>query len=166
MNFKNYFRIVEKLKFDIKVNKDLLKNYKTERELLIKASGPAAMRAVRYDQPRVQGSGPKNSDMDMLIRIAELTEYIKYYEEIIAKNESTLNKLKYRGKTMIDKLAKNGESTAVLEVFIATVIDGMSKEEIMELGYESQTIYNARSAINKHLKFELQTQQYNQVKIE
>lgn len=155
MNFKSYFRKVEQLKFDIKTSKDMLKNYEKERSLLIKASGPPAMRAVSYDQPKVQGSGPKDNDMKVLTRIGELSELIKYYGEIVIVNEKTLGKLKYRGKAMIETLAKNGESTAVLEVFIATVIDGMSKEEIMGLGYESQTIYNARSLINRYLEGEL-----------
>lgn len=157
MNFKEYFRKVEQLKFDIKTSKDMLRYYKKERDLLIKASGPASLKAVSYDQPKVQTSGPINNDLKMLIRVGELTEYIKHYEEIIAQAESTLNKLKYRGKTMIESLTKNGESTAVIEIFIATVIDGMSKEEITELGYETQTIYNARSLINKHLERELPT---------
>jgi hypothetical protein len=91
----------------------------------------------------------------MLIRVGELTEYISCYEEIIDSKERTLNKLKYRGKTMINTLANNGESTAVIEVFIATVIDGMSKDEITDLGYELKTVYNARSTINKLLEREL-----------
>jgi hypothetical protein len=157
MNFKEYFRNVEQLKFDIKASKDMLKNYTKERDLLIKASGPPSMRAVSYDQPKVQGSSAKPNDMKMLMRIGELTELISYYTEIIENKEKTLLKLKYRGKTMLDSLTKNGESTAVLEIFIATVIDGMSKEEIMDLGYEMKTIYNARSSINKHLERELPT---------
>jgi hypothetical protein len=155
MNFKEYFRNVEQLKFDIKASKDMLKNYTKERDLLIKASGPPSMRAVSYDQPKVQGSSAKPNDMKMLMRIGELTELISYYTEIIENKEKTLLKLKYRGKTMLDSLTKNGESTAVLEIFIATVIDGMSKEEIMTLGYEIRTIYNARSEINKYLEGEL-----------
>lgn len=157
MNFREYFRKVEQLKFDLKTSKDMLKYFRREREMLINASGPASLKAVSYDQPKVQTSGPINNDLKMLIRVSELTEYINCYEEIIKVAKSTLNKLKYRGKTMIESLTKNGESTAVIEVFIATVIDGMSKEEIMDLGYESQTIYNARSIINKHLETELPT---------
>jgi hypothetical protein len=157
MDFKEYFRKVEQLKFDIKTSKDMLRDYKKERDMLIKASGPASLKAVSYDQPKVQTSGHVNNDLKMLIRVGELTEYISCYEEIIDSKERTLNKLKYRGKTMINTLTKNGESTAVIEVFIATVIDGMSKDEITDLGYELKTVYNARSTINKLLERELPT---------
>jgi hypothetical protein len=157
MDFKEYFRKVEQLKFDIKTSKDMLRDYKKERDMLIKASGPASLKAVSYDQPKVQTSGHVNNDLKMLIRVGELTEYISCYEKIIDSKERTLNKLKYRGKTMINALTKNGESTAVIEVFIATVIDGMSKDEITDLGYELKTVYNARSTINKLLERELPT---------
>lgn len=148
----DYYGNVARVKFEIKVNKEILNNYEKERKNLIKISGPPSMKAVNYDNPMVQGDSPKKTDQQILTRIAELTMYIDHYKAIISDKEKTLYKLKYLGQKMLKKIESRGKEDLKLRVFIAAYIDGKTNDELMEEipGYELKTIWNVKTEINKY----------------
>jgi hypothetical protein len=143
---------VHRVRFEINSNKEILKNYEQEREHLIKISGPPAYKAITYDQPRVQGSSSRQSDEQILTRIAELTSYIERYRIIIADKEKTLNKLRSLGSKMLQQLKKKNRTDSVLEIFMMSVFEGKNVDEIKQMGYAPSTIYNAHTIFNKHIE--------------
>jgi len=148
----DYYGNVTRVRFEINSNKEILKNYEQEREHLIKISGPPAYKAITYDQPRVQGSSSRQSDEQILTRIAELTSYIERYRIIIADKEKTLNKLRSLGSKMLQQLKKKNRTDSVLEIFMMSVFEGKNVDEIKQMGYAPSTIYNAHTIFNKHIE--------------
>jgi hypothetical protein len=148
----DYYGNVYRVRFEINSNKEILKNYEQEREHLIKISGPPAYKAITYDQPRVQGSSSRQSDEQILTRIAELTSYIERYRIIIADKEKTLNKLRSLGSKMLQQLKKKNRTDSVLEIFMMSVFEGKNVDEIKQMGYAPSTIYNAHTIFNKHIE--------------
>jgi hypothetical protein len=148
----DYYGNVHRVRFEINSNKEILKNYEQEREHLIKISGPPAYKAITYDQPRVQGSSSRQSDEQILTRIAELTSYIERYRIIIADKEKTLNKLRSLGSKMLQQLKKKNRTDSVLEIFMMSVFEGKNVDEIKQMGYAPSTIYNAHTIFNKHIE--------------
>jgi len=146
----DYYGNVTRVRFEINSNKEILKNYEQEREHLIKISGPPAYKAITYDQPRVQGSSSRQSDEQILTRIAELTSYIERYRIIIADKEKTLNKLRSLGSKMLKRVESRGKEDLKLKVFILAYIDGKTNDEIMDEipGYELKTIWNVKTELN------------------
>ena len=143
-----YYKTVVEFKNDINTLKIKLSTYTKERDEWVAKSGPAALRAITYEDPKVQGGGPKHSEQWILDRISELTGYISAIESQIKEKELALGRLRYRKNTKTDKL-----SDLQQKVFALSFIEGLTNKEIAnELGYSNQRIKNIKVEVNNLLE--------------
>ena len=150
----DYYGNVHRVLFEIDSNTAILNNYISERAHLILISGPSKYKSIAYDQPMVQSSSRKQSDLQVLQRIEELSDLIGRYEMIIGEKKNTLESLKHLGNRMLTRLAARDKEDLRLKVFIMSYIEGMSNEQIKdEIGsYEMQTIWNVKTELNNLFK--------------
>lgn len=146
----DFYKNVIQLVTDIKVYKTMLKSVKQERQNLIDGSGPAAVRAVSYEQERVQGSPYKMTDEFLLNRIAELTKLIIVYERTIKQKQQALQNIRQIGMHVSKTLEEKKQPDLKLKIFMASYFDGKTSETIAtELGYSIKRIWNIKSEINE-----------------
>ena len=150
----DYYGNVHRVLFEIDSNRTILNNYISERAHLIMLSAPPKVHSVNYDEPVVQSSSKKQSDLKVMYRIAELSEYIERYRLIIQEKEATLESLKHLGNRMLLRLEARGKEDLRLRIFIMSYIEGKTNEDIKEeIGnYEMQTIWNIKTELNNLAK--------------
>lgn len=159
----DYYGNVHRVIFEIDSNTTILNNYISERAHLILISEPPKVKGISYDQPTVQSSSKKPNDIQILYRIAELTELIERYTSIIAEKKDTLQSLKHLGNRMLTRLAARDKEDLRLKIFIMSYIDGKTNDQIKEeIGnYEMQTIWNVKTELNNLFKDQAFTREAN-----
>jgi len=156
-NSARYIIAVNELLLEIRSYKIKLKDYKKERDNLVEMSAPKDVKAMCYDQPRVQGSNKVIDDTWSLIRIGILSTLINNITMIIDDKEAALRKLRNAGNRVADKLQPDLRK----KIFILAWIDYIGKyknnKELLSI-LEANGIYismgtltNEKTEINKIL---------------
>jgi hypothetical protein len=141
----DFYKQIQMLMLDIDTYERMLRTQKEERELLIKKSGPAPVRSIKFGEVHTTAY---ISEQEVIIRIAQLSVLIKMNEAIVTKKKALLKKLRDKGVAVAERL-----DDRVLKVFVDGYIDKKSNEEIARTHqWEIGTVWNAKVVINRILE--------------